>query len=128
MKAPDIFFLYIAGVVLVQQKHLSNTIHLHSLLEYQRTYFYANHLFVVFYIHSLTVNSNMASQKLRSLLADAYEGDIDGIHIRWGDTAKEYLAENAARTQQTEKALKAITESVLVGTAERLGHNNVIIT
>jgi hypothetical protein len=56
-----------------------------------------------------------------SLGRDDYEGDIDGVTVIWGDSARARLTDDARDLGVPVATIKALTECYLYGCAARIG-------
>jgi hypothetical protein len=63
-----------------------------------------------------------------ALAADTTQGIIDGINVRWQESAWNKLYDNVERLQQPPELLKALTENFLYLAARRLGNTSIKIT
>ncbi|OJD09655.1 hypothetical protein ACJ73_10164, partial [Blastomyces percursus] len=61
------------------------------------------------------------------LKPNEYQGEIDGVDVRWSNPAKNRLSQDAERLRVTEVDLKRVTEHFAHACAKRLKLNAVII-
>jgi hypothetical protein len=63
-----------------------------------------------------------------ALAEDAIEGIINGITIKWQNSALQKLEDAVVRTKQPRALLKALTEELVVRAAARMRNTNAKIT